>query len=101
MVDYPVKVTFEYPEKLSRGLAALKFFLGAVYVGIPHGIILWLYGIAVSVVSFIVFWIILFTGTYPRSLFDFIAGFVRWSARVSAYWPYLMTDKYPPFTGEE
>jgi hypothetical protein len=69
-------------------------------VGIPHGFILGLYGIAVGVITFIAFWIILFTGKYPKGLYDFVAGYMRWSVRVSAYIN-LLRDEYPPFTGEE
>jgi hypothetical protein len=52
----------------------LKFLLGWLYVGVPHGIILWLYGIAVGVVTFIAFWVILFTGKYPRGMYDFVGS---------------------------
>ncbi len=97
---YPAELSIEYPEKISRGILLLKFFLGWAYVGIPHGIILTLYGIASSVVSFIIFFTILFTGKIPRGLFDFQVGFYRWSWRVSAYADFLC-DKYPPFSGAE
>ena len=99
MARYPADVTIEYPEKLSRGWAVLKFLFGWAYVGIPHGVILWLYGIAVAVIAFIAFWIILFTGKFPRGMFDFILGYMRWSTRVTAYL-YFMRDEYPPFTQE-
>lgn len=101
MPDSPVKFTVDYPEKLSRGILLLKTFLGWIYVGIPHGIILWFYGIAVVIVVFISWWVILFTGRYPKSLFDFVVGYLRWSLRVQAYWGCLLTDVYPPFSGEE
>ncbi len=100
MGRYPANVTMEYPEKLSRGLAVLKVLFGWAYVGIPHGIILGLYGIAVAVVTFIAFWVILFTGKFPRGMFDFVLGYMRWSTRVTSYMS-LMRDEYPPFTGEE
>ena len=100
MPDYPVKVTVEYPEKLSRGLAALKFFLGWIYVGIPHGVCLWIYGIAVSIIVFISFWIILFTGKYPKGLYDFVVNYIRWQTRVTSYLS-LLRDEYPPFHGRE
>lgn len=100
MPDYPVKLLVEYPERLSRGKAALKLFLGWLYAGIPHGICLWLYGIGVGIVTFIVFWVILFTAKYPKGLFDFVVRYMRWSTRVSAYLS-LLRDEYPPFHGRE
>lgn len=96
---YPINFSIDYPEKLSRGLLLLKVFLGWLYVGIPHGIMLWLYGIAVSVVTFIAFWAILFTGKYPRGMFDFVVGYIRWTTRVNAYLT-LLRDEYPPFSSE-
>lgn len=99
MAKHPLDITIEYPEKLSRGLAILKLLFGSIYVGIPHGIMLWLYGIAISLVIFLSFWIIIFTGKYPRGMFDFVLGYMRWSARVTAYLSF-MTDRYPPFTTE-
>ena len=99
MARYPADITIEYPEKLSRKLAILKLLLGWAYVGIPHGIILWLYGIAVGVAVFISFWVVLFTGKFPRGLFDFILGYMRWGTRVTSYMSF-MRDEYPPFTRE-
>lgn len=96
----PVKFSIEYPESLSRGILLLKTFFGAIYVGIPHGIILIFYGIAVSVVTFLSWWAILFTGAYPRGFFDFVIKYMRWAIRVNAYTT-LLTDAYPPFNGNE
>ena len=101
---YPVTFDVEYPERLSRGLVLLKLFFGWLYVGIPHGICLWLYGIAVGIVTFIAFFAILFTGKYPRGMFDFVVGYMRWSINVFAYWPGFgggLRDEYPPFSGEQ
>lgn len=98
-VAAPVTLDIAYPEKLSRGRLLLKVFLGWAYVGIPHGVILWLYAIAVGTATFIAFWIILFTGRYPKGLFDFVVGYTRWSTRVSAYLG-LLRDEYPPFSGQ-
>ncbi len=100
-MDHPVKVSIEYPERLSRGLVLLKFLFGALYVGIPHGIILFFYGIAVSVVVFISWWAILFTARYPRWAYDFVCGYIRWQLRVHVYVDLYLTDVYPPFSGEE
>ena len=97
---YPVTLEVEYPEKLSRGLVVLKALFGWLYVGIPHGIILMLYEIAVGVVLFISFWAILFTGRFPKGMFNFVVGLYRWSWRVSAYLSFLH-DEYPPFSGKE
>jgi len=97
---YPAELSVAYPGKLSRGLVVLKFLFGGIYAGIPHGIILLFYGIAVSVIWFISFWVILFTGKYPRGMFDFVVGYSRWSWRVNAYL-YLLRDEYPPFSGRE
>ena len=99
-MSYPVSLAVEYPEKLSRGWLLLKVFLGWLYVGVPHGIILALYEIAVAIVIFISFWAILFTGKFPKGMFDFVAGYYRWAWRVSAYLS-LMRDEYPPFSGSE
>ncbi len=98
---YPVTFDVEYPERLSRGWVVLKFLFGALYVGIPHGIILTLYGIAVTIVVFIAFWVILFTAKYPRGMFDFVVGYQRWTNNVFAYWTGLLRDEYPPFSGEQ
>ena len=98
MPVYPVELKVEYPKKLSRGLALLKFFLGWIYVGIPHGVCLWVYGIAVGIVTFIACWIILFTAKYPKGMFDFVIRYMRLSTRVTAYMS-LLRDEYPPFHG--
>ena len=93
----PVTFETEYPERLSRGWLLAKTFLGVFYVGIPHGIILWLLGIVALLVGVVAFFAILFTGRYPRGLFNFVVGYNRWSARVNAYMG-LMVDNYPPFS---
>ena len=99
-MSYPVTFSVDYPEKLSRGMVVLKLLLGWLYVGIPHGIVLLFYGIAVAVVQIIAFFAILFTGKFPKGMFDFVVRYVRWSNNVSAYL-YFMRDEYPPFSGKE
>ena len=99
-MSYPVTFQVKYPERLSRGLVVLKGLFGWLYVGIPHGIILWFYGIAAAVVIFIAWWAILFTAKYPRGMFDFVVGYARWYNNVSAYLS-LLRDEYPPFSGSE
>lgn len=90
--DYPVTFEAAYPEKLSR----LTTFFRLILV-IPQYFILYFVGIAAGIAAFIAWWAILFTGKYPRSMFDFFAGYMRWMTGVNGY-TYLLTDKYPPFT---
>ncbi|MGH4016197.1 MAG: DUF4389 domain-containing protein [Pseudonocardiaceae bacterium] len=66
-------------------------------LAIPHYIVLFFLGIAAFVVLIISWFAILFTGRYPRSLFDFVVGVMRWSNRVTGYALLLVTDAYPPF----
>jgi hypothetical protein len=93
-MQYPVELNVQYPEKLSR---LTTFF--RIFMIIPHAIVLYFIAIAFGVVQFISWWAILFTGRFPRSLFDFSLWCTRWMNRVNIY-TYLMTDKYPPFSGE-
>ncbi|HOO97605.1 MAG TPA: DUF4389 domain-containing protein [Caldisericia bacterium] len=101
MSDSPVKFDVEYPEDLSRGMLLLKTFFGMIFVGIPHGICLLFFGIGVYFALIYAWFAILFTGKYPRSVFEFAKRYQRWSLRVNAYWMFMMTDKYPPFNGNE
>jgi hypothetical protein len=89
---YPVTLTLDYPESLSRW----KIFLKWLFI-IPHLIVLYLLNAARSVCVFIAFFSVLFTKTYPRGLFDFVVGVDRWSFRVYSYM-FLLTDAYPPFS---
>ena len=95
--DYPAAIGIEYPEQVSRLTASLRFFFGILYVGIPHGIALAVLGIVAFVLLIVSAFAILFTGKYPRGLFDFIEGVMRWGLRASAYL-YLLDDHYPPFS---
>src|SRR5215204_3892332 len=80
-------------EELNRWLPVVKWLLA-----IPHYIVLFFLAIAAFVCIVIAWFAILFTGRYPRGLFDFVVGVGRWSTRVSAYAFLLVTDRYPPFS---
>lgn len=81
------------PAELNRWLPLVKWFLA-----IPHYIVLFFLWIAAIVVTLVAWFAILFTGRYPRGLFDFVVGVGRWQNRVNAYAFALVTDKYPPFS---
>jgi hypothetical protein len=100
MADHPAKLSIAYPGTWNRGTLILRALFGMIYVMIPHMFCLWFYAIAVSFVSFIGFWIILFTGKYPENMFNFVVGYYRWTWRVNAYM-LMLTDEYPPFSGQE
>lgn len=93
-MDYPIRLQVDYPEKLSR---LTTFF--RIILAIPQLFILYFLGIAAEVIVFLSWWAIIFTGHYPKSFFDFVTWYWRWSTRATGYYLYLLTDKYPPFSG--
>ncbi|HYL22191.1 MAG TPA: DUF4389 domain-containing protein [Gemmatimonadales bacterium] len=91
-----VYVRIPYPDAtrdLDRWLPLIKWFLA-----IPHYVVLCFLGVAVCVCVILAWFAILFTGRYPRPLFDFVVGVFRWWLRVAAYAFLLTTDRYPPFS---
>ncbi len=94
---YPIGFDVAYPEKLSRLLNNPFLFWIKWILAIPHLIIVYLLGLLLYVVIIVASFAILFTGNYPRGLFDFAVGIIRWTSNVYAY-IFLMRDDYPPFS---
>jgi len=110
--SYPADLAVDYPERLSRGLVLVKWWL----LAIPHYVVVaffagtwtWTtrgvndhaqYALGGSLIGILVLVgavVLLFTGRYPGSVFDFVMGMNRWCYRVLAY-AALMRDEYPPF----
>ena len=109
--DYPARLEVKYPDCLSRGLVLVKWWL----LALPHYLVvavfiggawtastgastewIWSSGGLVGLLVLFAGIMLLFTGRYPRSLYDFVLGTNRWVFRVAAY-AGLMTDVYPPF----
>jgi len=95
-----VKLAVEHPEKVRWGLVLLRVLFGFIYVGIPHGICLFVRLIATEVLMFIAWWAVLFTGKYPARMHAFNVGTYRWMYRINLYLGYF-TDEYPRFSGKE
>jgi hypothetical protein len=100
---YPARLQVEYPERLSRGLVLVKWWL----LAIPHYLVIGLFvggtyavwhigGGLIGVLVLIAAVLVAVTGSYPQPVFDFVLGMNRWVLRVAAY-ATLMTDRYPPF----
>jgi hypothetical protein len=91
-----MKLTINHQEHFSRGELLLRQFFGFFYIIIPHYFLLFFVGIWSNILAFITWWIILFTGTYPKSFFDFQVGVTKWQIRVSSRLMNL-ADGYPSF----
>ena len=94
--EQSVHLDLDYPDAqrdLNRFLPLVKWLLV-----IPHFIVLFFLFIGAFFAVIIAWFAILFTGRYPRGLFDYVVGVGRWALRVSAYATLLVTDRYPPFS---
>jgi hypothetical protein len=110
--DYPARLDVEYPHSLSRGLVLVKWWLlalpqylivsvfaGGAWGGVNAANDHWTWSSAGGLIGLLVLIagvVLLFTGRYPKAIFDFLMGMNRWVYRVAAY-AALMTDAYPPF----
>lgn len=88
---YPVNLQIERQDEYNRFLPLVKWLLA-----IPNLLCLYVVAIVAYLGAFVSFFVVLVTGRYPRGIFDFVVGTMRWSYRLMAY-IFLMTDRYPPF----
>jgi hypothetical protein len=93
--EQSVHLEFAYPDarQMNRWLPLVKWILA-----LPHYFVLFFLGLGVIFAVIAAWFAILFTGSYPRSLFDYVVGVLRWSNRVNGYAFSLVTDQYPPFS---
>jgi len=86
----------KHPESLSRGELLLRTIFGLFYIYLPHGFILFVVNMWGAILGFISWWIILFTGRYPQSFFEYQVGVLRWAMRIRARM-FNLSDGYPAF----
>ncbi len=91
-----MQLIVKHQEQYSRGELLLRTLFGWLYIYLPHGFILMFVGLWGAVLYFVAFWIILFTGRYPESMFNFQVGILKWDLRLSARM-FNVSDGYPAF----
>jgi hypothetical protein len=91
-----MKLSIQHQESYSRGELLLRTFFGWIYILIPHYFLLVFVGLWGAILQFAAFWVILFTGRYPQSMFEFQVGLLKWSLRLSARL-LNVSDGYPAF----
>jgi Domain of unknown function (DUF4389) len=93
--EQSVHLDFPYPDagQMNRWLPLIKWLLA-----LPHYIVLFFLAIGAAFAVVIAWFAILFTGTYPRPIFEYVVGVLRWTNRVNGYAFSLVTDQYPPFS---
>jgi len=96
--DYPIRLEADYPPESSRLLALVGILFGIkVLLLVPHLFLQWFVSLAAGIVAFIGYFIVLFTGRYPRGMWEFVLGALRWQIRINA-WQLSLVDRYPPFS---
>ena len=91
-----LKLTIKHQESYSRGELLLRTFFGAIYILFPHVFLMMFCQIWAGILSFISWWVVLFTGRYPQSFFEYQVKMIRWNVRVNAR-NMNLTDGYPSF----
>lgn len=91
-----MKLKIKHQEEYSRLELLLRTLFGDLYIMLPHGFILIFVTIWGQILQIAAFWVILFTGKYPKSLFEFQVGLMRWGIRISARY-FNLSDGYPAF----
>ena len=91
-----MKLSITHQETYSRGELLLRTFFGWLYIALPHFFVLMFVSLWGAILQFVAFWVILFTGRYPQSMFEFQVGLLRWSTRLTARL-YNVSDGYPAF----
>ncbi|MGO9409954.1 MAG: DUF4389 domain-containing protein [Spirochaetia bacterium] len=98
-----MNLSIKHQEKYSRGQLILRTLFGVIYIGIPHLLLLSIVGIWSAIISFLTFWVVLFTGRFPESFFNFQIGYHKWYLRVAASLGVFhagygnLVDGYPAF----
>lgn len=91
-----MKLRIDHQESYSRGELLLRTFFGWLYIALPHLFVLLFISLWGAILQFVAFWVILFTGRYPQSMFEFQVGLMKWNVRLSARL-YNISDGYPAF----
>lgn len=91
-----MKLTINHQERYSRGELLLRTLFGWLYIALPHAFILMFLSLWGAILQFVAFWVILFTGRYPQSMFEFQLGLMKWNVRLSARL-FNISDGYPAF----
>ncbi len=91
-----MKLTIVHQERYSRGQVVLRTLFGRIYIWIPHGFLLLFVGLWSAILAFVTFWVVLFTGRFPETIFNYQVAFFNWNLRVTASLNNLV-DGYPEF----
>ncbi|TAL58124.1 MAG: DUF4389 domain-containing protein [Bacteroidetes bacterium] len=91
-----IKITIQHQEIYSRGELLLRTFFGGLYILLPHLFLMMFCQIWAGILSFIAWWVVLFTGKYPQSFFEYQVKMIRWSVRLNAR-NMNLSDGYPSF----